>query len=137
MKKSAAKPAHYIMDQDLLQDGSAQPEAAQDASASAALLLGNILQGLDASLKTLALPSAQGTVISAAHLAKLCKESGLSPEVAEKVMAGFLAHAEGAPMRAKNQLNAKVKVCPALNARSGNGICTGKDCGLDCISIPL
>lgn len=135
MKKVSAKPGFYIMDQDLLQHGPA--EIPEDVSASAEALLKNILQGLEASLKALAIPNAQGKTVTPERIAALCRESGLHPEIADKVLQEFLAQTEGSPSKARNQLNSRVKMCPAFNGRDGNGICTGKACGLSCISMPL
>ena len=130
------------MDQDLLQDeefSEAGIENPQAANASAAVLLKNILQGLDASLKALALPTPNGKPISASGIAALCKESGLRPEVANKVMEEFLAHSDrNAVPKPKNTTKSRVKICPAFDAKhDGNAICIGNACGLNCRSIPL
>ena len=142
MRTEQIKPSFYIMDQHLLQDEAFSELGLDDTQAatdSAAELLKNILQGLDASLKVLALPSPSGKQLSASNIAALCRESGVRPEVTDKVMREFLAQGDrNAVSKPRNTLNSRVKMCPAFNAKhDSDAICIGNACGLNCLSIPL
>lgn len=142
MRNQQTNPSFYIMDHDFLQDEVfSEPgiENTQAARASATVLLKNILQGLDASLKALALPAPGGKPLSASNIAALCKESGIRPEVADKVIQEFLAQGDRVTVsKPKNTMNSRVKICPAFNGKNdGDAICIGDACGMNCLSIPL